>query len=505
MRKWIKKGTAGAAALVVTASILTACEGYNPEISGADNASGAAVSGTAVAEQQDKELPKKEKAERAALKASDGGKWSGYINLNRQSSRYFYAVMGGETQSDYQYDYIYQITPDGKKRKKTAVREKNFGIYLIAVDCNWVYYSAGKKIYRVPIVAEQDTERLDVSKKERLAPNYCGDGEAVFKDGQKLYYVAAGKLTDSEKMVREDVWVHCLDLETGENRRCPEKMTATMAIGAYREYYENGEKIEIEPVSFMAGDYIYYMDLTDAYIHQPNYLYQLNKKTMELLQVDRIESGEAASGNYDGSDYDLSEDKEVLWYVKEAETAPMDLNDKCPYEICSYDNRRQWKREGCTGRECLSAVCKEEGVRQNEVECLDLDNIIYCDRNRIYIEYELWLCDKKDVSEIRNGILVYSLSEGKPELSIETELGKYYKKHSTFYDVDEDDKAIESDVESECVFDNGNKMLLFVGGDDDSKVRYVVYDFTTKKVTKISEKKADQLIKKEIERRSVYW
>ena len=169
-RNILKKVAAGVLMMAATGG-LTGCV-YSPQTSGTENASGAAV-----AEQSNR--PEKAKG----LKVDEKGKYSGDIDLEYQSSKYFYGVLYDEDG----YCYICQISPDGKKEKKTEIKTKKF-ISLISVDDEWVYYGIGNKIYRVPIVSQNNSEILDKEQTECLVKKCSATGYALVSE-QKMYYL----------------------------------------------------------------------------------------------------------------------------------------------------------------------------------------------------------------------------------------------------------------------------------------------------------------------------
>lgn len=489
MKNFVKKAAVWLSVAAITTGGLTGCV-YSPQLSGTDNASGAAVSGGAMADQKDKksETGEENKSIKSKLKCSYDGKWSSWINSEYQSSRYFYAVMNPSNVSK-ESAAIYQITPDGRKRKKTGVEVKVYhpngmysGIALLSVDSDWVYYEIDGKIYRVPIVAENESERLDVKQKECLVKKCSGAG-AAFIDEQKLYYMTESELTCSKTMVRENIQIHCLDLETGEKRSCPEKIVKSEGRSVYKDYYSKGEYLGVCPDTVITGDYIYYVDVNDY----PDYLYQLNKSTMELLRIDKLKND---VNDYSDYNYDISDNGDILWYIK---VTGDDDKDTCPYEICSYDVRKQSKKVLATGEECLTVICEEEKLNPETVSWVDIEDIIYCDENKLYIEYSLGLQPqkkkKKKVWEYRDGVLVCSLSSEQPEVL--SGLGEYYKKYTRKYE-----DEISSDMYCEGVLENGNKLLMCVENDREEQEFYAVYDMETNLLTKISDKKADRLIEK---------
>lgn len=490
MKNFVKKAAVWLSVAAITTGGLTGCV-YSPQRSGTDNASGAAVSGGAVSDQKDKksETGEENKSTKSKLKCSYDGKWSSWINPAYQSSRYFYAVMNTFNDSK-ESAAIYQITPDGRKKKKTGVEEKNIyqdGMYsriaLLSVDSDWVYYEIDGKIYRVPIVAENESERLDVNQKECLVKKCSGAG-AVVIDEQKLYYMTESELTCSKSMVRENIQIHCLDLETGEKRSCPEKIVKSEERSEYKESYSKGEHLGVYPDNVITGDYIYYMAVNDY----PDCLYQLNKSTMELLRIDKLINNDInEESDYS---YDISDNGDILWYIKV--TGDED-KDACPYEICSYDVRKQSKKVLAAGEECLTVICEEEKLNPENVSWVDIEDIIYCDENKLYIEYSLGLQQqkkkKKKVWEYRTGVLVCSLSSEQPEVL--SGLGEYYKKYTSKYE-----DEIDSDMYCLGVLENGNKLLMCVENDTEEQEFCAVYDMETNLLTKISDKKADRLIEK---------
>lgn len=470
-KRILEKVAAVVLTMAMAAGGLTGCA-YIPQISGTDSASGAAVSeqkDNRVTKESDSESVKKTKG----LKFDEKGKYSGWIDLNYQSSKYFYNALCDETD----VSYIYQISPDGKTKKKTGIKSKKY-ISLISVDSEWVYYGMGNKIYRVPIVSQNDSEILDKEKSECLVKK-CSGAYGALVEKQKLYYLTESNVTVSKKIVKEDVQIHCLDLVTGEERVCPDKIVDTEAYSYYKEYGE----LDFDPSFYITEHYIYYMDF------MPNYLYQLDKDTLELTVIDELDSGDSDHSEYS---FEITSDGAYIWYIKVSAE-----NKKCEYELCQYDVKKQVKHVICTGKEFLDFLCQEEKVRIKDVDWVNIENILHCDGDKIYIEYDLTLKEKKNVTEYKRAVMVYSMSTGKLETL--SELCNFYQKY-TYEGEDVDDETYrDSSVEVEGYLRKENKFLLSIykGArnykEGESLFWYAVYDIDTKKIKKISDKKAIQL------------
>lgn len=480
MRQWTKKCMAGVLALVMAAGALTACEAYIPKTSGTDNASGAAVSEEVNKGQETKEEANKKSERAAGLKYETGNTYSDLIDLDMQSSRAFYVSYRFRYA---EYYYIYQISPDGKKLKETGIKSEN-NITLISVDSNWVYYGIGKKIYRVPIVAKKKSEILDIEKKECVVKN-CR-AEDAFTDEQKLYYMTDEDITKvSKKRVKEGIQIHCLDLVTGEERVCPENILNTGDYDIYKEYKE----IDAYPEYYITENYIYYMGFF------PDYLYQLNKHTLELSVIDALDDLEKCEDDCDCiSSVVVTENGDCIWYVKVVAG-----NENCEYRICRYDVKRQSKKEICTQAECLDVICKEEKINVGSVDYLSIEDIVHFDEDKIYIQYEIGFVEKKKVVDGRKGVIVYSFSENQMEPL--SELCKFYRMH---YEEEEDDDEIyrDSSVSLEGYLKEEQQFLLCVDDDldsDEDKSWYAIYDFATKKTKRISDKKVEKLFNKIME------
>ena len=363
MRQWMKKCMAGVIALVMTAGTLTACEAYIPQTSGTDNASGAAVSKGEKKGQESGKKEEKKAGKTASLKYEAGGKYSDLIDLDMQSARAFYVVYRYRYAS---YCHIFQITPDGRKMKKTGIKSVA-DISLVSVDRDWIYYGIGRKIYRVPIVEKKKSESLDIEKKECVVKNCKVD--AAFVDDQKLYYMTEENITASKKMVKEDIQIHCLNLVTGEERLCPKKILNSEDC----EGYESGQEIECYPSYYITENYIYYMDF------YPNKLYQLDKDTLELSVIDALEPEECEYGDYS---LEIAENGAYIWYIKIVGEGKNEA-----YEICRYDVKEQRKQVVCTEEECLEVICKQENVNIKDIDYVDIEDIVHFDEDKLYIEY----------------------------------------------------------------------------------------------------------------------
>ena len=242
---------------------------------------------------------------------------------------------------------------------------------------------------------------------------------------------------------------------------------------SYEDYKED-TSFDCAPSAYITENYIYYMDF------RPNYLYQLNKDTLELTVIDELERIGSDTSYSTG----MTADGTYLWYVKASAE-----NRKCGYQLCRYDVKKQVKKEFCDGKECLDFICREENVDSKDVESLDIENIVHYDEDKIYIQYNLQLKEKKNVVEDKSGVMVYSMSADKLETL--SELCKYFKKYS--YEETYDTIYRGSAVDVVDFFVKENAFLLAIDAEiEEYDPWYAVYDMDTKKITKISDKKALQ-------------
>lgn len=512
MREWMKKRMTEAAALVLAMGVFSACQAYSPDPSGTDNSSGAAVSGTAVsgtavAGQEDRGLSergKQETGETKALKYNPEGGYFCYIDVNCHSANYFYVSNCLRYEN---YWHIDQISPDCHNMKETGITSRE-EIAVLGVREDWLFYETAGKIYRVPIVAKKKSESLDVKKKKCIIKNSVH--RCSLLDGKKLYYMTEGKAEVSKDAVREELQIHCLDLETEEESLCPEKIL----VVEDRETYEDDEQqLDVYPYYNVTEDYIYYREFPqesgDSYA---GYMYQLDKHTMELSLVDALE----LCDNWDECDAETScemaEDGSCIWYIK---ATGGNKNRYCEYEICRYDVERQQKRVIGTEAGCLDLICKERKIDSALVGNLNLE-IIYSDEDKTYVEYEISYVGENLIKECRNGVIVYSLSADKWELL--GELASFFGKYLS-EDWGEDDSGEreflyrESDVSIEGVLVKEQQFLLCVENYDEKTDYlndwYALYDLRTKKIVKIPNKKGEKLEeqawKERIEKRRAYW
>lgn len=475
-RELCKKMVTGVLVFAMTATILTGCGAYVPLTSGADSVSGSAVadtaSGAAVSEKKGNQVSK----ETDSLKVDWDGKYSEFIHVEYQSSKYFYYADCDDKK--YEQSVLYQISPDGKRRKKTGIRNNKGHLDLISVDSDWVYYATDDKIYRVPIVSKGKTEILDKDKAECLVKNGVGSQGAILDRG-KLYYLTVDNVKIKKGVVSGDIQIHCMDLCTGDTVQSNRKISYNDTAYKGNDYRKEPYLLGLWPESYITEDYVYYFDFD-----YPAYLYQLNRNTMELTIIDELENECVEYAEYD---LQMSPTGAYIWYLRAS-----GKNKKCEYEICRFDVKRQERRVLCNAADCLDVVCQAENVEQSDVEYLDVEYIEGFDENHLYMDYELELKTKKGVEECRSGVMTYSLATDR--LDVPAKVKKFYKKY--MYDEEDEEEEIiyrESSAEV-CGYDCKENQLFLSAGTGWNKKKekyeyvYAVYDIASDTLRNISEK-----------------
>lgn len=331
---------------------------------------------------------------------------------------------------------------------------------LLSVEENWIYYYSTDNLYRVPVLHEAESDRLDLEHTEKLLQGgWEGDPDDILVTDSGLIY---------QPEWEEEVWYY--DFASQKKKRCMKDLLA--------------QRDKVAGIEFVAASGPYAVITVEFYDSKASYgsVYCTYRYDVKRDKTERL-PGPAILRDVSSQTLLFGENLIIETWGDEKEEP----------ELIQYNIKQNAVRTLLTRKQFDEIFQKkiQPGVSQKQIGFTDLSSVFSDDGKRIYVEYEV-LWHKGTEYHMRNYVVSVSREDGsvRYEDSLSQAMAKAVEPRKLLwtnnYDAKKDCLFFAHDV---CVVEiyNGN-CLLHAISKEKGKERgsWFSYDLKTHQMREIS-------------------